>query len=185
MEAFKELLEPLTKWGSTRETLSNGVLLVCHVPHVAPQAWLNIFYPGLTQSMLDEYELKFPVKFPSELRLFLNTYNGMNIFSDSMSIWGWRRSYERTGKNIYQPYDLFDLNQERPKGCPEEWLFFGSYSEDGSCVFIDTHGDGKVFRAAQRSKEIIGEWDSIKDWIEYEIDEHSRVFDSEGHHKDE
>jgi hypothetical protein len=163
--------------------LTNGTKLVCHVPHIAPQAWLHYIYKGLSIEQIEEFEKKFPVAFPSEYKEFLKESNGINVFSDSLSIWGLRNSYERTGDGAIQPYDILALNNERPKGCPNTWLFFGSYSWDGTRLLFDlANGDGsnKVYRCARRSTQILQEWPSFWVWFDSEVERIGKLFDSNG-----
>ena len=182
--SFQEILESLKKWeNAERKVLTNGTELLCHVPHVAPEAWLHIIYSGLSSDQINEFEQNFPIIFPKEYKEFLLEANGINIFSDSLSIWGLRESYQRTGEGAIQPYDLLSLNDERPKGCPNTWLFFGSYSWDGTRVMFDL-GEGsehnKVYRCARRSTQIIQEWSSFKEWLDSEIKRLLQLFDAKG-----
>jgi hypothetical protein len=184
MENIESAIRLLEKWGEkSKKTTQNGSLIICHVPHVAPEAWFHELYKGLDEETIYDYEKQFPVKFPRVYREFLRMYNGINIFSDSLRIWGLRRSYERTGEGIYQPYELLLLNSERPKGCPASWLFFGSYRWDGSRMTFDTAAgieNRRVFRVAQYSTKVLNEWDSFEKWLSSEVERLSKMYDENG-----
>lgn len=182
MEQFIEVQQLLQKWTqSSRKTLSNGTELICHVPHIAPQAWLHILYAALDDNEIESLENELGQKIPSELKYFYEKYNGLNVFSDSLSIWGYRKSYERKGEGSIQPYSLVELNKERPTECPDSWLFFGSYSWDGSCVLFDTSKeDLKVYRCEDGTTKILSEWPNFSYWLLEEIKRLTNLFDEKG-----
>ncbi len=183
---IEQAIAVLHRWKEI-SILGNGTLLICHVPHVAPEAWLHILYKGLGANEMAEYETRFPVKFPNAYREFLRMANGVNIFSDSTAVWGYRESYIRKGETAYQPYDLLLLNQERPRGCPDSWLFFGSYSWGrGSDVHFDTSlgvDNSEVFRIARDSTTILNKWSSFNDWFVTEVERLANLFDENGKKK--
>jgi len=174
----------LRKWeNGGKKVLTNGTELLCHVPHVAPQAWFHIMYTALSSQEIKDFEELSPIPFPIEYKEFLSKANGINIFSDSLSIWGLRHSYQRTGEEALQPYDLLSLNSERPKGCSDTWLFFGSYSWDGTRVMFDmAEGtfNNKVYRCPRRSTQIIQEWPSFWVWLDSEINRLAHLYDAKG-----
>jgi hypothetical protein len=182
MSSFFEIYEILMKWSrKSYEKLEDGTELICHVPHVAPEAWFHKFYCRLKENELIEFQKQFPVEFPLSLKAFLHWHNGINFFSDSMSVWGWRDPYYNPAK--YQPYDLLSLNRERPKNCKDSWLYFGGYSWDGTRVFFDTEENligNKVYRAARRSTEILNVWDSFEAWLHSEVIRLSELYDEHG-----
>ena len=182
---IESVLSMLDKWAANgKRVLSNGTQLLSPASHVAPQAWLHKIYAGLSDAEIEEYEEKFPFPFPFEFKEFLHYANGINIFSDSLSVWGWRASYCRVGDGAIQPYDLSDHNDERPKGCPNTWLYFGGYSWDGTRLIFDlsenSSNHNKVFRCARRSTEILQEWPSFREWLASEIARLEKLYDSNG-----
>lgn len=182
--SFIEILEPLKKWENVEKiVLTNETELLCHVPLVAPEAWLHILYAGLSSDQITEFEQRFPIPFPTKYKEFLLVANGINIFSDSLSIWGSRESYQRAGEGAIQPYDLLSLNNERPKDCPNTWIFFGSYSWDGTRVMFDL-GEGtennKVYRCARISIQVLQEWSSFDEWLDGEVERLGQIFDEKG-----
>ncbi|MFZ5353644.1 MAG: SMI1/KNR4 family protein, partial [Bacillota bacterium] len=179
---YESILKKLERWENGGiKILDNGAKLICHTPHIAPKAWLHEIYAKIENHEIDEIEKKLNVKLPEDLISFLKCSNGINIFSDSLSIWGFRSSYVRRGSEVSQPYDLIALNQERKGEMPENWLIFGSYSWDGSLMLYDLgQGNSKVYRCDNNAEEIIQEWDSIWSWLSIEVERLSQLFDSKG-----
>lgn len=186
---YSHIIDFLSKWknGGMRE-LESGTKLICHVPHVAPEAWFHIIYSNLSTEEVLKISSALPYGLPSEFEDFLTEANGLNIFSDSLSIWGLRKSYMRIGDESIQPYDLLAMNRERPESCPESWVFFGGYSWDGSRVLFDTSDNtdsSKVYLCARDSAQILKQWTSFREWIVSEIDRLSKLYDSNGIEYDE
>jgi len=187
--SFQNLIEHLQQYQHKgKHILPNGTQAICHVPHVAPEAWLHIIYPGLTERQIRELEDQLPIPLPDDYKEFLLHVNGINIYSDSLSIWGLKTSYDRNGDQAFQPYDLLALNEERPIACPDSWLYFGSYSWDGSRVFFDlSEGseNNKVYYCDRDSTNILKEWSSFWTWIDEEVERLSKLFDKDGVQLDE
>jgi len=188
-EQILEVMRILNKWGNTSErVLANGTKQICHVPYVAPEAWLHEIYAGISEEDINGLEAKLQIQLPTEYREFLGNSNGINIFSDNLSICGVRKSYSRIGDEAVQPYSIVDLNTERPKGCPNTWLFFGSYSWDGSTMIFDLK-DGKysnkVYRCERWSTKIIQEWSNFDTWLLSETKRLSVFFNESGIEYDE
>lgn len=183
--SIKSILGLLDKWAAKgKRLLPDGTKLFSPATHVSPQAWLHKIYAGLSDSEIEGYEKKFPLPFPSEYREFLHYANGISLFSNSLSVWGWRAKSGRVRNGAIQPYDLSDNNYERPKGCPNTWLFFGSYSGDGSRLLFDlsekSENHNKVFRCAKRSTEILEEWPSFREFLLSEIGRLDKLYDKNG-----
>jgi hypothetical protein len=163
------------------KTLPNGTRLICHVPHVGTEAWLHEIYHGLQEDTISELEHRINKKFPEEFNELLKYMNGINIFSDSLSIWGYRSSYVRIGDESIQPYDLVDLNKEREELIPENWLLFGSYSWDGSIMVLDLNRTSKrVIRVDRDTNKVYNEWTDLFSWFSSEVDRLSVIFDDLG-----
>ena len=183
MQQYYELTALLEKWTYLgRKELTNGVILIGHVPHIAPEAWLHTIYPGLNKNQIETLEQNLLIKFTTDFRSFLSYNNGINIFADSLSIFGLRTSYERQGDKSRQPYDIISLNKERPKGCSKYFLHIGSYSWDGSKVYIDCEDEQnqKVYRCERRGLTILQEWADICSWLVGETTRLQLLFDDRG-----
>jgi hypothetical protein len=183
----KDILTKLKKWDTqgVRE-ISNGTMLICHVPHIAPKAWLHRIYAGLTDENIVFLQDKLGKTLPNDYACFLKVANGINIFSDSVSIWGMRTSNARRGDEAIQPYDLLSLNEEKIGEIPDSWLVFGSYSWDGSTMVYDlSRHKTKVFRCERYSINILQEWPDLLTWLDSEITRLSKLFDENGVEYDE
>ncbi len=184
---LSEIINELKKWSESGEKITNNqTLLICKVPHIASEAWFHRIYKGLSENEIVDLETELKKPLPNHLRKFLKTANGMNIFSDSISIWGRRTSYARKGEDAYQPYDLLDLNKELGNEMSSKWLAFGSYSWDGSMMYYDvTSDDNKVFICERDSTNKIKIWDNIYLWLAEEIERLSKMYDDKGIELDE
>ncbi len=179
---FESVLLKLKKWenGGDR-TLENGSRLICHVPHIAPQAWLHKVYAGLQDDNINEIKEKIGIELPSDYCEFLTYSNGINIFSDSLSVWGLRTSYARTGDAAVQPYDIIELNKEKRGKIQSNCLVFGSYSWDGSEMLYNLENDNtKVYRCENSSTKVLQEWETIWIWLYSEVDRIGKLFDTNG-----
>ncbi len=182
MHEYLELLSLLEKWESGGKLiLNNGTKLICRTPHIGSQAWLHEIYHPLTNDQILNIQKKFKSKIPSDFIEYLKVANGLNVFSDTLSIWGLRTSYKRNGDETYQPYDLFFENEEMKGLFSNNWLMFGSYSWDGSTMAYDLDSNSnKVFLCNPDSFQKLKEWDSLLSWINSEIQRLSSLFDENG-----
>lgn len=181
---FENVLNTLNKYeGGGIRKLKNGTKMICHVPHVAPEAWLHTIYTSLSDEDINTLEDNIPVALPKDYKEFLKICNGINIFSGSLDVLGVRHSYSRIGDEAIQPYDIIDENLGAPEGAPESWLFFGGYSWDGTMVMFDlSEGteNNKVYLCARESAEILYEWNDFWSWLSEETDRLSKMFDLNG-----
>lgn len=184
---FVFIMNQLKKWEKGGlKTLSNGTVLVCNVPHVASQAWLHEIYAPLKDEDIEELETEMGKKLPVDYIEFLRCANGINIFSDSLSLWGKRSSYSRKGDDAIQPYDIVALSEELVDEIPEDWLTIGSYSWDGSVIIYDTNKDKRrVCRCTSDDYEILQEWPNLWNWLKNEVVRLSKLFDENGVEYDE
>lgn len=181
IQSITEAVMLMNRWQKrTDRVLPNGTRLICHVPHVAPEAWFHELYAGLDTEKLDEYEKKFPFAFPKVYKELLKRFNGLNAFSDSLSVFGYRFTYDRVGDAAIQPYDLFNANTPRSSRIPGSWLFLGGYSWDGSGVFWDAQKDDAVHRVERDSTKILNTWDSLDSWLLSEVERLSVLYDENG-----
>ena len=55
-------------------------------------------------------ERELNVNLTRRIRAFYIIHNEMSLFSGSLSIYGLRRNYDRTGYNVWQPFDILVTN---------------------------------------------------------------------------
>jgi SMI1 / KNR4 family. len=166
-----------------KNILKNGTIQIGKVPHIAPQAWFHEIYNKLSDEQIDTIEEELHAKIPLDFRKFYKICNGINIFSDSLSISGLKLSEERIGEEAIQPYSIFITNYGRPEGCPNTWIFFGRYRWDGSKVFFDLKNgldSSRVYYIERDSLKIKKEWPDFFSFILDETQRLSKMYDENG-----
>ncbi|HET6229655.1 MAG TPA: SMI1/KNR4 family protein [Longimicrobiaceae bacterium] len=162
------------------QTLANGTKLVGHVPHVAPEAWLHVVFPALSEPELVSLKTSLGGPLPEDYRNFLRQMNGIRLFSGALTIDGLRKSYERTGEAVWQPFDVVDLNTlERPQGAKPTDFFIGGYDWDGSVLCVDT-GSGETWRRDRDGFPSLNRWPSLFHMLADETERLAGHFDAEG-----
>lgn len=160
--------------------LSSGTKLIGHVPHVAPEAYLHLIFPPLPQKEIDNmvYQLGKDISIPLECFYLIN--NGINLFSGSLFINGLRRNYNRQGDDVWQPFDLMELNTYfSPTDSRDSHLFIGGYQSDKSMLYIDLT-NFKVYRCNHESINPLNEWASFEQMLLTEVGRLSKLFDKQG-----
>ena len=161
--------------------LNNGAHLIGHVPHVAPKAWLHTVYSPLSEAHILELENNIRISFPYSFISLSKLSNGLRIFSDTLSIDGYRLSYNRVGDEAIQPYSILtqDLD-ERPKDSRVSFLYIGGYfTNDGSSLYIDNDTD-MVYRCTHKSSQPLNQWNNLWDMLLSKTIRLSKLFDSNG-----
>jgi hypothetical protein len=83
---FEDILRKLNAWENKGvRVLKNGTKLICHVPLVAPQAWLHEIYCPLRENEIRKLQAKLGRQLPEEFISFLRITNELNVFSDSLA----------------------------------------------------------------------------------------------------
>ena len=161
--------------------LPGGGKLLGHIPHVAPEAWLHEVFAPLNDKNLNQIEMEIKKPIPFVFREFLKKVNGLMLFSCSLSIYGYRVGFARSGEAVWQPFSLVTPNTiERPKDAKESLFCIGGYGWDGSRLYIDG-ATLKVFRAERRSTAPINEWNTFEDMLVAETARIALLFDDKGH----
>ena len=108
IERVAKKLEVYTNLGL--KVLSDGTKLIGHVPHVAPGAWLHKIFGKTSEKELLSVETFLLGEIPETYASLLLQMNGLNIFSETLSLFGVRRNYDRS--DPWQPFDiLIDLKE--------------------------------------------------------------------------
>jgi hypothetical protein len=182
---FNDLLNELFNWKQKGERLLvNGTILICKVPHIAPEAWFHIMYPKIIKQQISEIEQELSIPLPNDYKDFLLTTNGINIFSDSLRIYGKRTSYVREGDEAIQPYDLALHHTELKCYIPDNLLVIGSYSWDGSHIVYDLDTN-QIYRCERYSSKVLNSWSNLKTFLNDEIKRLTNFFDENGIEYDE
>jgi len=161
-------------------TLENGTLLLGKVPHVGTKAYLHKIYAPLSNESLSDLRKILNREIPLVYCDFLHHANGLSIFSDSLALYGMRFNNKRDGDDIYQPYHLDILNVKEPiKGSGESCFYIGSYSADGSRLYIDGE-NGSVFRCSRNSPTPLNRWETFEEMLFKEIARIGALFGADG-----
>lgn len=187
MDEFKELESIVEEAGifGFRET-GEGARLYGHVPHIGPEARFHVLFRGLSDLDIGRLEKEVGAQLTGQLRVFLGFSNGASLFSRSISIYGLRRSYSRSGDEAWQPFAMETANRiERPEGVPDSYIFIGGYFDDGSKIIFDSR-NGKIYRLPRRkSAPILNEWPSLATMLVSEAKRLKLLFDDKGRMLDE
>jgi hypothetical protein len=160
--------------------VSNGAKLIGHAPHVAPEAYFHLIFPGLDEKDIHHMESQLGKGIPVPLATFYFINNGISIFSGSLSIDGLRRNYSREGDDVWQPFNIVDLNTfDAPPDTEENQLFFGGYQDDGSLLYVDLK-DLSVYRCTRDSTRPLNAWPSFEEMLLSETQRLSELFDEKG-----
>jgi hypothetical protein len=179
LERIVGIMESYSHLG--QRVLDNGTRLIGHVPHVAPEAWFQSIYHPLRTEEIKYIEEDVGSQVPVVFSIFLKKCNGLSLFSDSLNIYGLRKSFARTGDAVWQPFSIKTPNiDERPRHSRSSFFFVGGYGLDGSLLYIDTNSQ-EVYRCKQRSAKPLNQWPSFEVMLERETERLSRLFDKEGH----
>jgi SMI1 / KNR4 family (SUKH-1) len=185
MHYFQEVFNILKKasiFGNQK--VSGGAILFGRVAHIGPEAWLHTVYSPLDSLDIDLLEKEIGLEVPESFREFLELSNGINVFSDSLSIDGWRPSFNRSSDER-QPYSIVTPNlYERPPGLQKEMLLVGGYSYgNGYCLYIDPRSEF-VFQCSRSDARPLKRWESFGEMLVSEVRRLDELFDGRGRLRD-
>lgn len=181
---FREVVRTTTKWSAKGEKLlSNGVRLICPVPHVAPEAWLHVLFPPLFPAETETMEKNLGILLPNDFKRFLQQTNGLELFSYRVSIFGLRKNFAREGDEAWQPFNLVSHNREgdRPDGSPANVIYFAADDGGDSWCFFEPDGEGyRVGKTDRHNFRPTTYWPDFAAWLLDEIESIEMLFDSDG-----
>ncbi len=167
MKKLEELLN-LFRNEFNFKTLSNGTELICHTPDIGKDAWLHEVYYKLDYLEINELQNKMNFIFPEEYKNLLTICNGFNFFSDSMSVFGARKSYKRIGDESHQPYDLYDMNLENRKN--KNLFVIGSCDDNENIIAYDKINN--IFGIYHRDTyQLLDKFETLTELLEKKINE--------------
>ena len=175
-DSFEQISSVISRASSFGfQELSNGVKLYGYCPHVGSEAWFHQLHPPLTDAAVESIERDISASFPSQFKQFLLEFsNGMHLFSTSLSIFGRRTGYSRSGDDARQPFCITMANTlERPSQLKPSYIIIGFYQFDGSRVCVDTR-DASVVRMENRSSTVLNRWSDFPTLL---VDETARLVD--------
>ena len=151
-----------------------------HIPQIAPEAYNIYTFAPLTDEQLALLERVLNREVPKQYRTFLtHVSNGMHIFSRCLNLYGLQGVLDRRG-DFQGPFDLSIPNvYERPSNADGNCFFFGSYSYDGSLLYIKDDVS-IVYYCARRDATPIKEWPSFSDMLIEEIQRLKSLHNADG-----
>lgn len=169
MNKFEEFINKLkidySKYQS-RSAEQTGALLIGQTPHKGRDTWHHELFSPLTKNQINSLETQCKTTFHGDLRNFFSTTNGIRLFSDEIAIYGLRGNFKRKGDAIWQPYSIVEPNSiERPAGMPKEDTIIGSYSYDGSLLWMGAKLGNISLRSRENSKALIAEWKDLSTFL--------------------
>ena len=151
-----------------------------HIPQIAPEAYNIYTFAPLTDEQLALLERVLNREVPKQYRTFLtHVSNGMHIFSRCLNLYGLQGVLDRRG-DFQGPFDLSIPNvYERPSNADGNCFFLGSYSYDGSLLYIKDDVS-TVYYCARRDATPIKEWPSFSDMLIEEIQRLKSLHNADG-----
>jgi len=151
-----------------------------HIPQIAPEAYNIYTFAPLTDEQLALLERVLNREVPKQYRTFLtHVSNGMHIFSRCLNLYGLQGVLDRRG-DFQGPFDLSIPNvYERPSNADGNYFFLGSYSYDGSLLYIKDDVS-TVYYCARRDATPIKEWPSFSDMLIEEIQRLKSLHNADG-----
>jgi hypothetical protein len=151
-----------------KKDLRDGTLLLGRVPSRGPDAWHHILFRGLTSPEILRVEQMVGLHLPQQLKEFFSAFNGVSLFSDSLSIYGLRSAHDRTSLHP-EPYGIDTTNSfERLRGAPESAIFLGFYASDGSHLYLDSD-TGVVYHCGRFDPLPLSRWPDLRTMMLSEV----------------
>jgi len=164
-------------------TTAAGARLIGRAPHVAPEAYLHAVFPPLGEGDIDALEAEVGRPLPAAYRALLRAANGLSLFSGSLSVYGRRTSYARSGDAAWQPFSVVRPNTvERPRRLPGGALVVGSYRTDGSLVYVGERGE--AIRCDRDEATLLNRWPDLSTMLTQEAQRLASYFDESGRIRD-
>ena len=181
-QQFNKLLQIIEKAKSFGyQENKNGSKLYGHVPHIAPFAWFHTTYKPLSFWKIRKLEKMMNKNIQDVYKQFLKMTNGIDIFSNTLSLYGYMGIINRSDFNDRNPYNLINPNTiERIDTAPDNWFFIGSYGPNADQLFIDTSTD-KIYRCERWTTNIISSWPDFWTMLFSEAKRMSKLFTNDGH----
>ncbi|WP_289692521.1 SMI1/KNR4 family protein [uncultured Duncaniella sp.] len=157
----------------------DGGFFIGKAPHRGIRAWQNKIYPKISMTEIEimENEMHRQIA-PSYIRFLTSFSNGLDIFNDTLGLYGYRYSFRRDETHDQQPYNLVWLQSEKPRNSTDDMFFIGEYNWDHSFLYVTP--DQKVHFCHREDATSLFTWDSIEDMLLSEIKRIYTLFDDRG-----
>ncbi len=173
------VMNKLNKWkGNEDAILHDGSMLICRIPNAAPLNYLHCIYSPLNTLEIEKIETLLKVSLPNDFADFLLSCNGLDIFSNNISIFGLKKNKEKFHFNyLSDPFDI--INENLSLNFIDEYYVFASYKEGYDLCFKPNTND-RVYLRKRNSVSVIKEYASFYGWLNHTIDVLSQYFNEEG-----
>lgn len=182
MDVFRTLIEQIqSDYAPKRQKLikSTGARLFGKTPK-GKDTWLHAVFGPLNDAEIKSLEKLVGISIPDSLRSLYRVSNGLNLFSDELSIDGLRKGNARSGDSAWQPYSLVEPNTvERPDGATQDELFIGGYSYDGSRIKLNIK-TGKVTACRpDTANDVFARWPDLPSFLRKEYARLAKLFNDD------
>ena len=183
---YEAIKEKLMKFKGLGYEEREGCLLIGKPSYLPKFAWLVTIFAPLDKEEFTLMYNTYSINVPFVYKEFLTNFsNGLDIFSGTFSLEGYRKHYRRDESAILQPFALDISNvYERPKNAKDSYFFIGSYDWDGSTLYIDTDTN-HVHLCKREDATSLYEWNSFEEMLSSEIDRIFSLFTDDGRQIDE
>jgi len=161
------------------EVVTEHARFYCHVPHVAPLAYLHIIFNPAPRGVLDSISAQLDL--PEILVSFLQAQNGASLFSEALRIDGVvdpHRLHSRRNYYAQVPYSLINNNRHPVMKLFPEWLGIGDYGFDGSRILLN-RGSGEI-QAVDQTGGSLGIWQDLETFLVSELKRVRALFSPSG-----
>lgn len=182
-EALDELIECINAYASDNDVEQLGGRRVGHTPWVGSMGYLHILYPP---AQLDDIASIAPTvgrQPPDSYVQLLRRFNGLNLFADSLAIYGLRAHYDRRPEAaMWQPYDVGTGNLDRT-GLETDDFCLGCIGPDRDKIVLRARTND-VARLEAASHTFVEAWPSLSVFLRDECTRFAECFETSGHIKE-
>lgn len=162
------------EWSSSGVKIyGDGSRLVGHIPERGVGAYLHRLFAPMPMEFMERIEETLKVSTPEILREFYSFHNGCMLFSETLCVFGARRSYDRADIDALScnPFDIIVPTALHFRKSPSgKGLTLHTYA-DGSVVLLEPGGEVLLVRESGE-RTLDARWRSFPDWI---ISEYQRI----------
>jgi hypothetical protein len=179
-EALDHVIDVAERWHSTRDISEAGGRRICHLPWVAPMAYLHILYPPLHPDGIAAIAPRAGRQPPADYQRLLIRFNGLHLFQ-SLFIYGVRAHYDRRLEAaMWQPVDVGPPHIEQHRTLGRDDFIVGGVGPDVDYIVMRAV-QGDVARLDHETKELKETWPSLATFLINETDRYATHFTADGH----
>ena len=144
---------------------SFGCTLISPMPHVAPSAFAHEVFDGVSKEETAQHALANEINIPGSFSDLLSEINGFILYGGKMSMYGIVTTFSRDPKQR-RPFSLLDRNKySRPIGSSVDHFFIGSFSSDGSLLYM-LNDSQRIYKRSRDDPRVVDEWSNFDSLID-------------------